>query len=96
MEPLQGAFGPAPFGVVAADDDDDIIGEPMIVHGLVRSLCRFAPDRVEEPVHLAQIDVRRQRTERSPLWDTDLSADLDNLLYEVQDLGVLDPLRDLV
>jgi hypothetical protein len=24
----------------------------MIVHCLVRSLCRFAPDRVEDPIHL--------------------------------------------
>src|SRR5450755_3736192 len=85
----------APFRVVAADGDDDIIGEPMIVHGLVASLCRFAANRVKEPVHLVQIDVRRQRAEDSPLRDTDLSADFDDLLHQVQDLGVLDSLRDL-
>ena len=47
MEPLQGSFGPASFGVVAADGDDDIIGEPMIVHCLVRSLCRLAANCVK-------------------------------------------------
>jgi hypothetical protein len=30
------------------------------------------------------------------LRDTDLSADFDDLLHEVQDLRVLDPLCDLV
>jgi hypothetical protein len=42
FKPLEGAFRPASFGVVAADGDDDIIGEPMIVHCLVRPLCRLA------------------------------------------------------
>src|ERR1019366_754160 len=29
LESLLGAFGPTPFGIVATDGDDDIIGEPM-------------------------------------------------------------------
>ena len=35
-------------------------------------------------------------SERSPLWDTDLSASLNDLLHEVHDLWVLDPLGDLI
>src|SRR2546425_11216629 len=42
LEPLQGAFGPAPFCVVSTDGDEDIISESMIVHCLVGSLCRLA------------------------------------------------------
>jgi hypothetical protein len=49
---------------MAADGDDDIIGEPMIVHGLVGSLCRFAANRVKEPVHLVQITDQQQEGER--------------------------------
>jgi hypothetical protein len=59
-KPLQSAFRPAPFGMVSTDGDDTIIGEPMMVDCLVAPFCRFAADRVEEPVNLAQIDVRRQ------------------------------------
>jgi len=38
LESLQGSFSPAPFLVVATDSNDDIIGEPMVVHCLVGSL----------------------------------------------------------
>ena len=76
LEPLQSPVGPAPFGMVAADGDDTIISEPVIVDGLIAPLCRLAARRVEEPVDLVQIDVRRQWTERSPLRDTNLSANL--------------------
>jgi hypothetical protein len=48
-----------------------------------------------EPVDLVQINVRRQRAERAPLRDTDLSANLDDLFHEVHDLWVLNPLGDL-
>src|SRR5882724_11717315 len=96
LEPLQSPFGPTPFSMVSADSDDNIIGEPMIVDRLVVPFCRFAANRVEEPVDFVQVDVRRQRTERSPLRDTELAANLDNLLHEVHDLWVLDPLRDFV
>src|SRR5207247_10621155 len=96
LESLQSPFGPAPFGVVPADGDDNIIGEPVIVDWLVVSFCRLTTDRVEEPVDLVQVDVRRQRAERSPLRATNLSANLDDLLPEVHDLWVLDPLGDLI
>src|SRR5271170_6428546 len=96
LEPLQGAFRPAAFGVVAADSDDDIVSEPVIVHCLIKPLRRFAANRVKGPVHFIQIDVRRQWAERTPLRDSDLSSSIDDLLYEVQNLRVLDPLRDLV
>jgi hypothetical protein len=33
---------------------------------------------------------------RAPLRDSDLSSSFDDLLYDVQDLRVLDPLRNLV
>jgi hypothetical protein len=36
----------------------------MIVHGLVGSLCRFAANRVKEPVHLVQITDQQQEGER--------------------------------
>ena len=96
LEPLQSPFGPVPFRMVAADGDDDVIGEPVIVHCLVIPFRRFATNCVEVPVHLVQIDIRSQRAERSPLRDTDGSADFDDLLCQVQDLRVLDSLRDLV
>ena len=56
LEPLQGAFSPASFGMVSADGDDDIIGEPMIVHCLVGSLRRLTAYRVEatSPVRLSR------------------------------------------
>lgn len=72
-QPLQSAFRPAPFGMVPADGDDNIIGEPVIVDRLVVPFCRFAAHRVEEPVDLVQIDIRRQRAERTPLRDPDRS-----------------------
>jgi hypothetical protein len=81
---------------VAADGDDDIIGEPMIVHGLISSLCRFAADRIENPIHIVQVDVRGQRTEGASLWNPDLSSHLDDLLDEVQNLRVLDPPGDFI
>ncbi len=96
MEPLQGSFSLAGFGMVAAGSDDDIIGEPMIVHCLVGSLCRLAAYRVEGPIQLVQIDIRSQWTERTFLRNPDLSSNLDNLLHKMQDLRVLDPLRDFV
>jgi hypothetical protein len=51
--------------VVPADSDDNIIGEPVIVDCLVVPFRRFAANRVEEPVDLIQIDVRRQRADDS-------------------------------
>ena len=72
MEPLQGPFSPASFGVVTADGDDNIIGEPMIVHCLVRSLCRLTANCVKGPVHLVQIDIRGQRTEWASLRNPEL------------------------
>ncbi len=68
----------------------------MIVHCLVGSLCHFAANRVKGPIDLVQVDIRRHWTERAPLRDPDFSSDLDDLLYEMQDLWVLDPLRNLV
>jgi hypothetical protein len=50
LEPLQGAFSPTSFGMVSTDGDDDIIGEPMIVHCLVGSLRSLTAYRVEGPV----------------------------------------------
>src|SRR2546427_755279 len=47
LKPLQSPFGPAPFGVVSADGDDHIIGEPMIVDRLVVPFRRFAANRIE-------------------------------------------------
>jgi hypothetical protein len=73
LEPLQGPRGPAPFAVVATDGDHDIISEPMIIHGLIRSLGGLAANRVKGPIHLIQIDIGRQRAERSPLRDTTLA-----------------------
>ena len=81
---------------MAAVGDDDIIGEPVIIHCLVVPFCRFATNGVEVPVHLVQIDIRSQRAERSPLRDTNSATDLDDLLYQVQDSRVLDSLRDFV
>src|ERR1019366_2992630 len=96
LEPLLGTCGPASLRVVSTEGDDDIIGEPMIVHRLVGSLCRFLAYRVEGPIQLVQVDVRRQRAERSPLWNTDLASNFDDLLHEMQHFWVLDSLRDLV
>ena len=96
MESLQGSFSPASFGVVTADGDDNIIGEPMIVHCLVRSLCRLTANCVKGPVHLVQIDIRGQRTERASLRNPELSSGFDDLLHQMQDLRVLDPLRNPV
>jgi hypothetical protein len=59
LEPLQSPFGPTPFGMVSADGDHKIIGEPVIIDRLESPFRRFAADRVEEPVELVQIDVRR-------------------------------------
>ena len=91
LEPLPGAFRPAPFGMASADGDHSIIGEPMIVDRLAVPFRRFTADRVEQPVGLVQIDVRRQRAERASWWDPDLSASLEDLLDEVHELWVLDP-----
>ena len=82
--------------MVTADGDDNIIREPVIVHGLVIPFCRFATNRVKEPVHLIQIDIRGQRAEWSPWRDTEASANFDDLLDQVQDLRILDSLRDFV
>jgi hypothetical protein len=76
---------------VTIDGDDDIVSESMIVHCLVGSLRRFATNRVEGPIGLVQVDIRRQRTERTPLRDSNLSSSFDDLFYEMQDLWVLDP-----
>jgi exonuclease I len=89
-------FSPAAFGVVAADGDYNIIGEPMIVHCLVVPFCRLATYRVKGPIQLVQIDIRGQWAERTSLRNPELSSDVDNLLHEMQDLRVLDPLRDFV
>src|SRR5260370_449360 len=96
LESLQGSFSPAAFSVVSADGDDNIIGEPMIVHCLVGPLYRLATYRVKGPIQLVQIDIRSQGAERASLWNPDLSSDVDDLLHEMQDLRVLDPLRDFV
>jgi hypothetical protein len=45
--------------MVSADGDHKIIGEPVIIDRLESPFRRFAADRVEEPVELVQIDVRR-------------------------------------
>src|ERR1019366_3075300 len=74
MEPLQGSFSPASFCVVAADGNDNIIGEPVIVHCLVGPFCRLAANRVKGPVQLVQVDIRGQWTERTSLWNSDLSS----------------------
>jgi hypothetical protein len=55
----------------------------VIVHGLIRPLCRFAANRIEVPVDLIQVDIRRQRTERPPLGNADWPANLDDLFDEV-------------
>ena len=81
---------------MAADGNDDIIGEPMVVHCLVRSLCRLAADRVEHPVDLVQVDIGRQRAEWTALLHPDLACGLDDLLHEMHDLGVLNALRNLI
>ena len=96
MESLQGPFCPAPFCVVAIDGDDYVIGKPMIVHALVRPLCRFAAYRVKSPINLVQIDICRQRTKRTSLRNSGLSSGLDDLFDEMQDLGVLDSRRDFL
>ena len=88
-EPLQGPRGPAPFRVVATDGDNDIISEPMIIHGLIGSLGRLAADRVKGPVHLIQVDIGCQRAERPPLRDTDLASGFQDLLHEMEHGGVL-------
>jgi hypothetical protein len=61
--------------MVPADGDDNIIGEPVIVDCLVFPFCRFATNRVEEPVDLVQINVRRQRAD-------DSSYAKDNFTFE--------------
>jgi hypothetical protein len=57
FEPQEGALGPSAFGVVSANSDDDIIGEPMVVHRLVGSMRRLAAYRIEHPVDLIQVVV---------------------------------------
>ena len=83
--------------MVTADGNDDIIGEPMIVHCLIGSLCRLATYRVKGR--------NRARSDRyfaasglngPRLWNPDLPSDVDDLLHEMQDLRVLDPLRDFI
>ena|SRR5919106_862915 len=76
LESLQSSFGPFTLSVVATDVmtiSDDIIGEPMMVHGLIGSLCRLAANRIKGPIHLVQVDIRRQRAERPPLRYTESS-----------------------
>lgn len=68
-EPVQGSFSPPPLTTVTADGDDNIIGEPMIVDGLIMSFCRLAADGVESPIQIVQVDVGGQWTERPPLRD---------------------------
>jgi transposase-like protein len=71
------------FRVVAADSDDDVVGEPVIVHCLRGSLRRLAADLVEHPVDLVQVDIRGERAERATLRDADFACRLDNLLDQV-------------
>src|SRR5215210_5057340 len=96
LEPLQGSCRPAPFTVVATDGDYDIIGEPMVIHGLIGSLGGLAAYRVKGPIHLIQIDIGRQRAERSPLRDTNLPPGFQDLFDEMEHGRVLDAPRDLL
>jgi len=90
LEPLQGPLGPAPFGVVSTNGDNDIIGEPMIIHGLIGTLGCLAADAVKGPIHLIQVDVGCQRAERSPLRDTNLPPGFQDLFDEMEHGRVLD------
>src|ERR1035441_2072952 len=73
-----------------------VIGEPMVVHRLIRSLCRFATDRVKPPVDLGQVDIGRQGAKRAALRHPDFARGFDNLLDEMHDLGILDALGDFI
>src|SRR5262249_26170030 len=96
LESLQGPLGPASFGVVSTNGDNDIIGEPMIIHGLVRTLGCLAADAVKGPAPLIQVDIGCQRAERSSLRDGDLASGFQDLLHEMEYGGVLDAPRYLL
>jgi hypothetical protein len=68
----------------------------MIVHGLIGSLCRLAANRIKGPIHLVQVDIRRQRAERPPLRYTALPTRLEYLLNQMENLRVLYPLGNFV
>ena len=83
LKAVHGPFGPAALRVVPAHGDHDIVRKPVVVHGLVLSLCRFLANLIKYPVHIVEIDVGRQRAERTPLGNTDLSADIHNLFHQM-------------
>src|ERR1035441_581378 len=76
VETLQGTLCPAAFRMVAADGDDDIIGEPVIINGLVGPLGRLTADRVERPVNVVQVDIRCQWAERAALRNANTAPTL--------------------
>jgi hypothetical protein len=96
LEPLQGSCGPAPFRMMAANGDDDIIGKAMIIHGLVGSLGRLAANAVKDPIHLSQVDIGCQWARRSPLRDTHLAPGFQDLFDEVEHGRILDAPGDLL
>jgi len=89
-------YSPAPFGIVSAHEDDDVVRKPMIVYGLVFPSRCLVANPVEVPVHLVQIDIGCQWAERPSLRNTYLAPCLQYQFHKAEHIRVLYPSCDLL
>ena len=75
--------------------DYDIIGKPIIVDGFEPILSRFLPDPIELPIHIIQVDIRRQGAERAALSNANFPSDFDDLFDELHDIRIEHSFGDL-
>ena len=76
---------------VGVQQDDQIVGEPGILHRrvLVESGGLFGP--FQHPVHLGEVEIAEQRRDHSALRNPHLPGGLQHLLEQGQHVSIVDP-----